>query len=796
MTRDVALTFSPFVALLVTTVWAQLFGRFAPLSLVSGVLFILQPLFALHLASLIRQVPRSVFVGCIVFLAISLVPTVLRVTVAPFYLLPVLGFVVVEAVAAFYLLLESRRRSGPSARRLGIAASSTGLFAAALFVIGGGALAPDLTEAVANVALALALVAAIGYLVAFMPPAAIRRLWQAGPTVQYQHRLLVIAARPVDEIWAGLARLAASLTGGTATIVARRADGRYAVLASTQDGLTLDGAASDLAADHVHSRDVRVEDLPETTVAGAVARQSGGRFVSWTGLGADGPEAPILISASSHRSLFHGSDLELLTALGAQTTIVVERRGILAQQEAMSQRLAQTVEALQAANRAKSDFLASMSHELRTPLSAILGFSDLMRHEVQADGIVQVPIEWVEHIHTGGQHLLALINDVLDLSKVEAGRMELRLERFELGAAVAELVNGVRPLAERKGIALSADVPAISLVADRGRFRQIMYNLLSNAIKYTPEGGSVRVEAQDEANETRLVVVDTGVGIAAADLDAVFEEFRQVGAEENREGGTGLGLALSRRLVEAHQGRIEVESTVGVGSRFVVTIPHLEPVQVTPTNGAAAPARSTAAPSVRPAPGSQNGHRPEILVIEDDPSALRLLREYLEPAGYSVRGASDGTAGLTSAKAQRPAAIVLDVLLPGLDGWEVLRLLKAERMTRDIPVVMVTVVDEREVGLALGAVDYLVKPVERNALISCLDRLGLRDAHPDRPPTILAVDDEPAELALIGALLSEGGYGVIAANGGREALRQVRTNQVDAIVCDLVMPELDGFGVI
>jgi CheY-like chemotaxis protein/anti-sigma regulatory factor (Ser/Thr protein kinase) len=427
-----------------------------------------------------------------------------------------------------------------------------------------------------------------------------------------------------------------------------------------------------------------------------------------------------------------------------------------------------------------------MSHELRTPLSAILGFSDLMRQEVVDQGHVRAPLEWVEHIHRGGEHLLALINDVLDLSKVEAGRLDLRREVVELAPAINELLESIRPLADRKRLQLIAEVPAISIAVDRGRFRQILYNLLSNAIKFTPTDGIVRVEVVDGADEVRIAVIDTGVGIAPQDQARVFDEFRQVGVTSAREGGTGLGLALSRRLVEAHGGRIELESVVGEGSRFTVIMP-------TEAIAGGLPADPVVETPTTPTPSIENS---DVLVIEDDPSALRLLREYLEPIGYRLRAASDGEQGLALALQHHPAAIILDVLLPTIDGWEVLRRLKDEPSLRDIPVIFVTVVDEREVGLALGAIDYLVKPIQRAALVGSLARIIPVHDDPSRRGRILAVDDEPASMAFVAATLEAEGYAVVQASGGREGVARAREGGFDLIVCDLVMPDLDGFGVI
>jgi signal transduction histidine kinase/CheY-like chemotaxis protein len=486
------------------------------------------------------------------------------------------------------------------------------------------------------------------------------------------------------------------------------------------------------------------------------------------------------VLGSRHRRLFAAADRSLLAALGAQTAIAVERRTVVAEQEALAERLAATVDALRAASQAKSDFLASMSHELRTPLSAILGFSDLMRSEPATDGSVSVPVEWVEHIHRGGEHLLALINDVLDLAKVEAGRLDLHAEPVDAGSLAAEVVNGLRPLAERKEIALSVAAPSTTVSADRGRLRQILYNLLSNAIKYTPRQGSVEVSVATVGQGVEIAVTDTGVGIAAEDIEAIFEEFRQVGAAEARQQGTGLGLALPTRPVEAHGGTITVESTPGVGSRFCVSLPV----------GMSVPAETSAAPLPRAVDDATDG-RPDVLVIEDDPSAIRLRRAYLEPAGYGLRVAASGETGLAAARARRPAAIVLDVLLPGVDGWEVLRRLKADVDLASIPVIIVTVVDERELGLALGAVDYIVKPIRRDALLASLAR-HVRGGTNERP-RVLAVDDDPAALEVLRAALEPEGFDVQTTTNASDAFELLTSRAFDLVVSDVVMPEMDGF---
>jgi signal transduction histidine kinase/CheY-like chemotaxis protein len=796
--RDVALAFSPFVGLLVLAAWRAVLGTPpVALSIVAGLLFFAQPIFALHLVSLIRPVSRRVLVVAIVLMAVSLVPIVALRAAGSISSLPALiAFSLIELVTAGYLLAESRRRRGPGGIRLGLAAGATVALAVGLLTTSAGLLGPNVGGAAVTLALVLVMLAGCGYVVAFVPPVMVRRVWQAGASVTYQRDLLVRSAASVDEIWLGFARFAAELTGSAVALIEDRVGGSPTVIASVGlAGESVEKASGTPAEGTVHgashvgghlSFEVPVTSLDADDPARRLGEAANAAFVSVVPIGEDGWGHRSLVMASTHRSLFHGSDLDLLATLGTQTGVIAERRTMLAEQEALSTRLTATVEALRAASRAKSDFLASMSHELRTPLSAILGFSDLMRHEPKVDESVTVPIEWVEHVHRGGEHLLALVNDVLDLSKVEAGRMELRYEAFDIGTAIAELVNGLRPLADRKDLAIETEVGSFPLVADRGRFRQVMYNLVSNAIKFTPPDGRITITATEEPDDIRLTVSDTGVGIAPEDIPLIFDEFKQVGVAKDREGGTGLGLALAQRLLQAHGGSIEVASTVGQGTTFTLRLPRRK-------DGTAATVE--VAPLARIEPTAiASSH--DILVIEDDPSAVRLLREYLEPIGYTLRCAIDGEQGLAMAAEQRPLAVLLDVLVPRVDGWEVLRKLKADPALRDVPVVMVTVVDEREVGLALGAVDYLVKPVQRDALLACLDRIGLRASATDRPPRILAIDDEPAALQLVEGYLAGSGFDLLQASSGREALDIVQEHDVDLVICDLLMPDIDGFGVV
>ncbi|MBI3748191.1 MAG: HAMP domain-containing histidine kinase, partial [Chloroflexi bacterium] len=406
----------------------------------------------------------------------------------------------------------------PVAIRMWLAALSTVAFGAALVASSVASVAQAPTDVSRGASSLLALVAGLGYFLAFLTPGPVRRVWQARTTGEYTRLLIADSSEPVGVIWKGFTDLAVRMQGGAALIIVGTKPGAAAVAAST--GIDDVALGEPIGWDDLESVIGAARsgwDMPAAKV-GPIRRQlaeaSGARFVSVVPI--DVPhsdETAVLILLSAHRTLFHVSDFDLFRALGGQTAIVAERRAVMAEQEALAARLESTVEALRSASAAKSDFVASMSHEFRTPLSAILGFSELMDGEPRDGDRVSVPIEWVDHIHRGGQHLLALVNDVLDLARVEAGRLDLRPEPIEVASAVTEAVNGLRPLADRKGIRIETRAPLLTVVADRGRFRQILYNLVSNAIKYTPDGGHIRIEASHLDGEVRVSVTDDGVGI-------------------------------------------------------------------------------------------------------------------------------------------------------------------------------------------------------------------------------------------------------------------------------------------
>jgi PAS domain S-box-containing protein len=492
------------------------------------------------------------------------------------------------------------------------------------------------------------------------------------------------------------------------------------------------------------------------------------------------------INVSLWYAPLHNGAGEVTGALVVYADVSERRR---AEEEGRGRELAE------AASRAKSQFLANMSHELRTPLNAIIGFSELLE-DLTSGPLNDRQRRYVGNIVTSGRHLLDLVNDILDLAKIEAGRLTLEPSSFEPVAAIREVQRIVESLAMGKRLRLEIGTPeALPVItADRAKFKQILYNLLSNAIKFTHDGGLVQVRARTVPDPTTpgmgaddwlaLEVEDTGIGIRPEDQSRIFLEFEQLDASYVREQkGTGLGLALTRRLVDLHGGRIGLESTVGKGSTFSILLPRVPPSVRAPGHaglGAAAPAADEG--------------KPMVLVVEDEPVAGELLCHYLTTQGYAVAQAGNAQQALEMARRLKPVAITLDILLPDQDGLEVLSQLRALADTERIPVIVVSITDERALGFDLGASDWLVKPVNRERFLEAVSR-----AVPVTPNgsgrTILVIDDHRETVDLLADTLQRRGFRALRAYDGIDGIRLATEQLPDAVVLDLVMPGLSGFEV-
>jgi signal transduction histidine kinase/CheY-like chemotaxis protein len=482
--------------------------------------------------------------------------------------------------------------------------------------------------------------------------------------------------------------------------------------------------------------------------------------------------------------------IELLESLASRAARAIANARLMQNQRLLASELESKVEErtkeLTAANHAKSQFLANMSHELRTPLNAILGFSELLSDDVTGRFDEATRRRYLEQIHSSGKHLLQLINDILDLSKVEAGQVTLNLQPVEIRVVIDEIRATVEPLARIKSITLDTSASGkLLMVADSSKVTQMLLNLVSNAIKFTPSGGRIGIQARGAGSWIEIAVSDTGIGIAEADLGRLFTEFQQLSAGPGRQQqGTGLGLALTKRFAELHGGQVTVESKLGTGSTFTLRLPR---------NPGAKPSPVTTAPSpTEPVDLT----RPLVLVVDDNAAAAEILARHLDAGGFRMAAAHSGQEALRMARELMPVAITLDILLPEIDGWEVLTRLKADEATRNIPVVVASVIDKPALGRALGAIDYFVKPVDAKALLSRLGQYTFTSKVKDESVRILAVDDERANLDVLQASLEPAGFAVLRAGGGREGIEMARSLKPDLILLDLMMPGVTGFDVV
>jgi PAS domain S-box-containing protein len=448
-------------------------------------------------------------------------------------------------------------------------------------------------------------------------------------------------------------------------------------------------------------------------------------------------------------------------------------------QKSAEETLIRAKEEAERTSKFKDQFLSTMSHELRTPLNAVLGFSDLLADE-RYGPLNEKQRRYIDHIHTGGKHLLTLISDILDLSKIEAGRMELALENLLVQGAFAEVLGVMQPLADKKSQVLSTNVEGRLVVrADATRFKQVLMNLLGNAVKFTPNGGRIEVAARADGAKIRVEVRDNGPGIPVEEQRRIFEAFYRLRESGKKTEGTGLGLAITQRLIELHGGELSLQSDVGQGSCFYFSLPA---------------ARSAEESSPRKTESVSRSSSPSrVLVIEDDRVTAHLIQSQLTSAGYLVTVCEEPQNALAIAAQLQPNAITLDIVMKPKNGWEILTQLKRDPRTAQIPLIVVSIIDQPSMGALLGADEYLVKPVDKPTLLGAIARhISKRSAsRPGR--SILVVEDDAPTREFIAEMLSGQGFLVTTAADGAQARAQVAASLPEIVILDMMLPEVSGF---
>ena len=538
---------------------------------------------------------------------------------------------------------------------------------------------------------------------------------------------------------------------------------------------------------------------PILEIAQGVQKLEKGKLDTYISTGATGEIKLLESGINSMAAALQGAQENLQDQIHLATG---ELRNTLQELEQKNAELEIEREKAYEANQSKSQFLANMSHELRTPLNAIIGYSEMLEEELSEVNDTKY-VDDILKINSAGKHLLSLINDILDLSKVEAGKMNVFLETTEIVAICEYTVATIRPLAERNNNRLVLDCPTDigEMYSDVTKIRQVLFNLLSNACKFTQHGEvtlAVRREEGPEGDWITFSVSDTGIGMSEDQMQNLFEAFSQADATISRDyGGTGLGLAICKRFTELMGGHLTAKSKPGKGSIFRLQLP-AEAKNHASTNLPIVSSVSTlekyAMDAVSARQGGERDHdRRErlsrVLVIDDDETVHDMLYRLLSREGFLVEIADNGESGVNKALELKPDVIVLDVLMPGMDGWDVLTRLKGNPETASIPVVMLTMVDDRSKGYTLGVTDYIYKPVDREKLVAAITRCV---RYGDTAP-ILIVDDDASQRDLLKRTLEKDGWETIRAHNGRAALEAVRARTPSIIILDLMMPEMDGF---
>ncbi len=717
---------------------------------------------AWHIAAVVATVAASVaFIASQALVSAGIVPRSVE-TVSALVLVLVWAALVTEPIIRFWLV--ARSLPAVQAWRLrSLSLGFAGIVAILLFAVVAGAFVSKIAVQIAIEFVVIGIVPLL--YVSFSPPSWLRREWRAAEEEGlrgFMEELLIgedreqLSARALD--WA------MRLVGGAS---AATFDSTFKVLNSRG-----------LAPDQLNSLSEALPDLHRGVNRALVFGSD--RTVLMLPIAGLASLGSLVVVSGPFTPGIGGDEMNRVQQFMSAFATALDRRHLIDE-------LKETNTRLEAADRHKSVFLASMSHELRTPLNAILGFSELLVDDTNGQFPAATRQRFLKQIHSSGEHLLGLINDILDLSKIEAGQMELRLQPVAVEEVVQQVLSTVEPLAAEKKISIvTGEMTAGEITADAGKLKQMLLNLVANAVKFTPDRGEIRIWAVRLHDVVEISVADNGIGIAPEDQERVFQGFQQVDSSMGRQhAGTGLGLTLTRRFANLHGGDVRVDSQLEKGSVFTITLPL----------AARRPAVATAIQQPSSGKSKSKDARPVVLIVEDDPPAAELLMRQIEKSGFRGEVARTGGEALTKARERRPAAITLDILLPDLDGWEVLTRLKADEETRDIPVIVVSVVDNPELGVALGALDYFVKPVPANDLMSRLARFNFKHSTGGKV-TVLVVDDEESNRDWLQQVLEPAGFSVILASGGQEAIKIARSAMPDLVMLDLMMPGVTGFDVV